>query len=288
MKLNLGPFSEGDIEIGVKPMIGLEAIAFFSRENCIHLGTVRATGPTAATYTSMGGPQIPTKGALGRELICRVTGRGAEGVVGAMTVKLDVILDDAGDDVADTVTATFTVPTWAVDTSNFFPFGVVRDLLPDTPANAGMLVKSVVGLSAVTNQTSGNIFEIFSTPPEASFVEIPGLSTKGLPMDGPASIVIPDRYDPNKWTKLARGELKQVSLSFKNKGGMEQMSRYNGTSGTLRYDMLKEEKVIWERRLLSGFQVQVNPADLGEGNEVQEATATGNFSDAMFGYGVAA
>lgn len=288
MKTNLGPFTPAEIEIGCKPVIGLEAVVYFSLENCIRLSTVRATGVSAGIFTSAGGAQIPTQGGLGRDVIVRVTGRGAAGGVGAMTVKMNVILDNSGVDVVDTATATFTVPTWAVDQANFMPFGVVRDLLPDTPANSSYKIRKVTGLSAMTNMQAGNSFEIFSTPPDASFVEIVGASGKGVPMDGPSSITIPDKYDCAKWSKLARGEMKQINLGFKNLGGMEQLSRYNGHDGTLRYDYLKENAVLWERRAFTNFQVMINTADLGEGNEVSESTATGNFADAFFGYGVAA
>ena len=288
MKLNLGPFTPTQVEIGVKPLIGVEALVYFSLENAIRLGKVRATAQAVGGYTSYGGPQIPATGTIGRDIVCRVTGRGAKGTGWVMTVQLNVVLNDDGDEVVDTATATFTLPAWSVDQTNFMPFGVVRDFIPDTPANVAMKVKRVTGLAAVTNQTAGNQFEIFSIPEESSFVEIVGATSKGMAMDGPASIAIPDRYDPSKWTKLARGEMKTVAVGFRHMGGMEQLSRYQGSTGTLRYDILKEDDVLWQRQLFSGYQVNVNPADMGEGNDPNEATATGNFSDALFGYGISA
>lgn len=288
MKLNLGPFTPAQVAIGVKPLIGVEALVFFSLESCMRLGKVRATAAAVGGYTSYGGPQIPATGTVGRDIVCRVVGRGAKGGVGAMTVKLNVVLDDDGEEVVDTATATFTLPAWSVDQTNFMPFGVVRDFIPDTPANVAMKVKRVTGLNAVTNMVAGNQFEIFSVPEESSFVEIVGATSKGMAMDGPASISIPDRYDPSKWTKLARGEMKTVGVGFRHMGGMEQLARYNGATGTLRYDVLKEDDVLWQRQLYSDYQVNVSAADMGEGNDPNEATATGNFADALFGYGISA
>lgn len=288
MKLNLGPFNATEIELGIKPKTGLECLGYFSLENCVRLGRVRCTGASAAGYTSAGGAGIPAispngSAAVGRHVVCRVVGSGARGGSGgAMTVRFDVILED---DAVDTATATFTLPAWATVNPNAFGFGTSRDLIPDTLANAGKKIKAITGLDAVTNQQAGNQFEIFTTPNEADFYEIVGLTDKGGAMDGPSQVSIADRYDPQRWTKLGRGTLKELTLGFRDMGAVDQMNRFNGMEGTLRYDILKEDTVIWERKLFTGFRPMID-STMAEGDEEVVATASGIFSDALFGYGI--
>ncbi len=290
MKLNLGPFSAVEIGLGIKPKTGLECLGYFSLENCVRLGRVRCTGASAGGYTSAGGAGIPAvsptgAASVGRNVVCRVIGAGARGGAGgAMTVRFDVVLDD---DAVDTATATFTLPTWATVNPNAFGYGTCRDLVPDTIGNVNKKIKAVTGLDAVTNQTSGNQFEIFTTPEENTFFEIVGLTDKGGAMDGPSQVSIPDRYDPQRWTKLGRGTLKELTLGFRDMGAVDQMNRFNGMEGTLRYDILKEDEVIWERKLFTGFRPMID-STMAEGDEEVIATASGIFSDALFGYGIAA
>lgn len=290
MKLNLGPFTAAEIGLGIKPKTGLECLGYFSIENCVPLGIVRCTGAAAGAFTSAGGAGIPVlsptgAAAVGRQIACRVVGAGARGGAGgAMTVRFDVVMDD---DEVDTATATFTVPTWATIGANVFGYGTCRDLVPDTIGNVNKKIKTITGLDAVTNQTAGNQFQLFTTPNEADFYEIVGLTDKGGAMDGPSQVSIADRYDPQRWTKLGRGTLKELSLGFRDMGAVDQMNRFNGMEGTLRYDILKEDQVIWERKLFTGFRPMID-STMSEGDEEVVATASGIFSDALFGYGLAA
>ena len=71
---------------------------------------------------------------------------------------------------------------------------------------------------------------------------------------------------------------------FKYIGITEQLSRFNGVIGTLRADILKNDTVVWERALYTGFRPRVT-VSRGDGNDEVEGTAAGIYRTVMVGYG---
>jgi hypothetical protein len=279
--LNLGPFSLAEQEIGFKPEIGLETKIYFAPEVARLLGGFRASAAAAGTYETAGGPQIP---ADGREVVAVVSGpQGAVGV-GAMTLTFDVTLVG---DISDTATADFTVPSYSPINGNVWGFGVARDLVPDTPANEGVLIKSIDGFSACANLASGIRFDLYSVPNLADYFFIGNTMNKDLPSDIPTQVAIPEDRDPAAYVKTGRGEIPQASIGFRYKGITEQLTRFNGVPGTLRADIDKEGVLVWERHLFTGFRPSIN-VPRADGNEEVVGTASGIYRTFMSGYGLGA
>jgi len=277
--LNLGPFSLAEQEIGFKPEIGLETKIYFAPEVASLLGAFRATAAADGAYTSAGGPQIPTDG---REVVAVVSSpQGAVGTA-AMSLTFNVTLDD---DTSDTATADFAIPTYSQFTGNVWGFGVARDLVPDTPANAGKKIKAIGSFDSCAGLAAGIQFALYSVPNLADFTFIGNTTSKELPSDIPIQVAIPEDRDPAAYVKTGRGEIGEVSIGFRYKGLSEQLTRFNGIPGTLRADIDKEGVVVWERHLFTGFRPQVN-ASRPDGNGEVEATASGIYRTFMSGYGL--
>lgn len=276
MKLNIA-VAAADVAIARSPLIGEDVVVRFAPEVCTLLGQVRTTGATAGTYTSAGGLQIPTGG---RDVQVRIAGNKCRGVTGsAMTVTFDVTLDD---DSSDTATATFHIPTWATEQGNLFPIGISADLIPTTVGNVNKKIKAIVGLDSVTNMVAGNRFELFCTPNDASFVEIEGCRGKGGALNMPEVIQIPAGREPVAWTKLGRGKSNPLKIENVSRGALEQLSRYSGHQGTLRFDFVKDDAVTAQIQLYSGFWPQAM-GDIPDTGEVI-TTAEGAYEKFLIGY----
>ncbi len=277
--LNLGPFTQAEQEIGFKPEIGLETKIYFAPEVASLLGDFRASAADDGDYTSAGGPQIPT---AGRDVAVVISSpHGAVGA-GAMSITFDVTLVG---DIDDTATADFTVPSYSQYAGNAWGFGVSRDLLPDTPANDGVKIKSIDGFSACANLASGIQFQLYSVPLLTDYAFIGNTTRKDLPSDIPVQVAIPDGRDPAAHVKTGRGQINECAVGFRYKGITEQLTRFNGIPGTLRADIDKEGIVVWERHLFTGFRPTIN-VSRGDGNDEVEGTASGIYRTFMSGYGL--
>lgn len=275
MNLNLS-LATSTIDIARKPEIGLESEVYFAPENCSLLGTLRTTAAAVGAYVSAGGGQIPTGG---RKIHARISSPKALGVVGAMTITLNVTDED---NAADTAVATFHLPSWSgAGSLNQFPIGITSDfVLVTSPAKK---VKTIVGLASVTNMTAGNQFQIYTTPDDASFVFIEGITSKGGKFNQQSIVEIPDVYNPAAWTKLGRGESNPVAIGFKDRGALEQLNRFNGSQGTLRIDVVKEGSILAQRQLYSGYYVRAM-TERGDGDDVVMATSEGPYEQFLIGY----
>jgi hypothetical protein len=276
MKLNLS-VAAADVAIARSPIIGEDVQVYFAAENCEPLGSVRALTATTAEFTSAGGVGIPSGG---RECFVRIASSKCRGAGGAMAVTLNVTLDD---DSADTAVATFHLPTWAPAGSlNNMPYGLAADLIPAGVGNTAKKIKAVLSVASVANMTPGNTFEIFSSPAAASFTFIDCCRGKGGALNLPGIIEIACGRNPSAYTKLGRGESNPLKVEFINRGALEQLAIYNGHQGTLRFDIIKDDAVLAERRLFTGFWVRSN----GDMPDVGEAmnTAEGPYTSFALGY----
>jgi hypothetical protein len=277
MKLNLS-IATADVPNMRSPIIGEDVQVYFAAENCLHLGTVRATGTTTGEYTSAGGLGIPVGG---RECFVRVNSSNCRGnASSAMAVTFNVILDD---DDEDTAVATFHLPTWAPSGSkNVWPYGMSADLVPAGVGNSAKKIKTIVGLASVANMTAGNGFELFTSPDSASFTFIDCCRGKGGALNLPGIIEIACGRNPSAYTKLGRGESNPLKIEFVNRGALEQLAIYNGFQGTIRFDIVKDDAYLSERRLFTGFFVRSN----GEMPDTGEAmnTAEGPYTSFAIGY----
>lgn len=276
MKLNLS-VDAADVEVARSPIIGEDVQVYFSPENCQSLGSVRALTATTAEFTSAGGVGIPSGG---RECFIRIASSKCQGVGGAMTVTLNVTLDD---DTAGTAVATFHLPEWAPSGSlNYWPYGMAADLIPFGAGNSAKKIKAVTGVSSVVNMKPGNTFEIFTSPNADNFKFIDCCRGKGGMLNLPGIIEIACGRNPSAYTKLGRGESNPLKVEFINRGALEQLAIYNGQQGTLRFDIVKDDAILAERRLFTGFWVRSN----GDMPDVGEAmnTAEGPYTSFAIGY----
>ncbi len=276
MKLNLS-ITAAQVDSARKPELGWESKAYFAPENCILVASVLATAAAVGELTSAGGLGIPV---AGRDLLCRVSSAFAAGAGGNMTVKIGVTMDD---DTVDTATATFQVPTYTASSVNQFPMGVSSDFVPDTIGNIAKKIKTITGLTSVTNQTPGNAFELYTTPESATFVYIDVTRSKGGALNLPGYVEIPDRLNPAAFVKLGRGESNKIKLEYETRGALEQLGRFNGSTGTLRLDVLKDDKVLSERIMFTDYIVRAN-GDRGDGNDVVKNTSEGPYQRFFIGY----
>lgn len=277
MKLNLS-VAAADVSVARAPLIGEDVQVYFSPENCESLGTVRALTATTAEFTSAGGVGIPVGG---RECFLRIASSKCQGVGGAMTVTLNVVLEDG--DTVDTAVATFHLPTWApAGALNYWPYGVAADIIPAGVGNSAKVIKSITSVASVANMKPGNTFEIFSSPNAASFTFIDCCRSKGGMLNLPGIIEIACGRNPSAYTKLGRGESNPLKVEFINRGALEQLAMFNGQQGTLRFDIIKDDAVLAERRMFTGFWVRSN----GDMPDVGEAmnTAEGPYTSFALGY----
>lgn len=273
MKMNLS-VTAAQVPIARGPLVGEEVEVYFARENCLKLGSLRALTATTAEYTSAGGLGIPT---TGRELIARIASSNFIGVAGsAMTVTLNVTVFGGG---TDTAVATFHIPTWSDSSENAFPVGICADIVPVT--DPALKIISIVSVASVANMTPGNKVEIFTTPNASDFKYISCSRGKGGMLNLPGIIEIACGRNPSEFTKLGRGESNKLKISFANRGALEQLARYNGHQGTIRFDVIKEESVLSERQIFSDFWVRSN----GEIPEVGQVEYTAEGPYGMFGIG---
>jgi hypothetical protein len=277
MKLNLS-IATADVPNMRSPIIGEDVQVYFADENCLHLGSVRATGAATGEYTSAGGLGIPVEG---RECFVRVNSSNCRGSgSSAMTVTLNVTLDDNS---SDTAVATFHLPTWAPSGSkNVWPYGISADLVPAGSGNSAKKIKAIVSLASVANMTAGNGFEIFTSPDSSKFTFIDCCRGKGGALNLPGIIEIACGRNPSAYTKLGRGESNPLKIEFVNRGALEQLAIYNGYQGTVRFDIIKDDAYLSERRLFTGFFVRSN----GEMPDTGEAmnTAEGPYTSFAIGY----
>lgn len=276
MKLNLS-VAAADVAVARSPIIGEDVQVYFSPENCEPLGTVRALTASTAEYTSAGGVGIPT---AGRECFLRVSSSKCQGVGGAMAITFNVTLDD---DTSDTAVATFHLPTWAPSGSlNYWPYGAASDLIPAGGGNSAKKIKTIVSVASVANMKPGNTFELFTSPNSADFKFIDCCRGKGGMLNLPGIIEIACGRNPSAYTKLGRGESNPLKVEFINRGAMEQLAIFNGQQGTLRFDIIKDDAVLAERRMFTGFWVRSN----GDMPDVGEAmnTAEGPYTSFALGY----
>lgn len=277
MKLDLS-ITAAQVPSARTPIIGEEVQVYFAAENCEMLGSLRASGAAAAEYISAGGAGIPT---AGRDVFVRISGSKVRGAgSNAMTVTFNVTL--AGD-ISDTATATFHLPTWApAGSKNHFPFGISADLVPDTPANAGLKIKALGALDSVANMTAGNKFEVYTSPNLEDFTFIDCCRGKGGRLNLPSIVEIACGTNPSAYTKLGRGESNPLSIEFINRGALEQLAMFNGHQGTIRFDIIKDESVLADRRLFTGFWVRTN-GDIPDTGE-STLTAEGPYTAFALGY----
>jgi|GEM_PF-6580457 len=281
MKANLGPFTPEQVEIGFKPEIGLETKVYFAPEVCSKLGRFRASAAAAGTYATEGGPQIP---AAGRNVVAVVSSPlGAVGSA-AMSITFDVTLDD---DSQDTATADFSIPAYSAFQGDVWGFGTGRDLVPDTPGNEGLGIKSIDAFNACVGLADGIQFDLYSVPDEDSYVFIGNTTSKNLPSDAPMQLAIPEGYDAAAYTKVGRGDISDLGIEYRYKGLTEQLTRFNGVPGTLRCDVDKEGVVVWERHVYTGYRPMVTTSR-GDGNEEVIGNASGSFRAFYTGYGLGA
>jgi hypothetical protein len=276
MKLNLS-VAAADVETARSPIIGEDVQVYFSPENCSLLASVRALTDTTAEFTSAGGVGIPV---AGRECFVRIASSKCQGVGGAMAVTLNVTLDD---DSTDTAVATFHLPTWAPSGSmNYWPYGTASDLIPAGSGNSAKKIKAITGVNAVANMKPGNTFEIFTSPNSTDFKFIDCCRGKGGMLNLPGILEIACGRNPSAYTKLGRGESNALKVEFINRGAMEQLAIFNGQQGTLRFDIVKDDAILAERRLFTGFWVRSN----GDMPDVGEAmnTAEGPYTSFALGY----
>ncbi len=276
MKLNLSVLA-AQLDIARSPIIGEDVVVSFAPENCQKRGFVRCTGATAGAYTSTGGAAIPV---AGRDIFARVASSKLSGLAGsAMTITLNVILDD---DDEDTATATFHIPTWATAQANIFPIGVATDFTPVGVGNTDKKIKSIVSLAGVTNMVAGNKFEIFTAPNAADFVEIEGCRGKGGAFNLPKVIQIGAGRETVEWTKLGRGDSNPLKIECVNRGALEQLARFSGQQGTILFSYIKDDAVLSQYTLFSGFW----PQAAGEIPDTGETmiTAEGPYERFAIGY----
>ena len=275
MKLNLS-VTAAQVPLARSPIIGEDVEVYFAPEDSLKLGRVRALTATTAELISAGGLGIPTGG---RDVYLRVDSANMTGVGGAMAVTLNVVMDD---DVADTAIATFHIPTWSTEQRNKFPYGIAADLVPVTIGNVNKKFKSIGSIVSVANMTPGNTFEIMTCPNSADFTFIECCRGKGGAMNLPEIIEIACGRNPSAYTKLGRAQSNKLKIEFVNRGALEQLARFNGHTGTLRFDIIKDDTVLSQRQMYAGFLVRAN----GEMPDVGETmlTAEGPYTSFAIGY----
>lgn len=276
MKLNL-LLASSLVDIARLPEIGHHSQAYFAPEVCKNHGVVSTTAPTTATWRSNGGAPLPD---AGRILHARLSSENVLGGAGAMTITLDVILDDA---TATTAVATFDLPTHTPFTGNIFPIGASRDFVPTGLGNADKKIRSVVGVDSVANMPANAQFEIWSTPDDESFVYLDCGRSKGGEEVLPMQVPIACGKDPQAYTVSGRPETKNVSFTFANRGNMEQLGRFNGTLGTFRIDVVKGDVAIAERIIYNNVQPNVS-VPRGDGNDDVIGTSEMLYNRFLKGY----
>jgi hypothetical protein len=274
MKLNLS-ITSAQVPVARGPLIGEEVEVYFAPENCTLLGTLRATAAAVGEYTSAGGLGIA---ATGRELVLRAASSNLTGVAGsAMTATFNVTVEGS---VVDTAVATFHIPTWSASSLNKFPIGIAVDVIPVT--NPTLKILTITSLASVTNMVAGNKFELFSTPASTDFQFIECTRGKGGMLNLPGIVEIPCGRNPSAFTKLGRGESNKLKIAFANRGALEQLARFNGHQGTIRFDIIKDDSVLAERRLFTDFYVRAN-GDMPDTGAV-EYEAEGPYTSFFLGY----
>ena len=276
MKLNLS-LTALQVDRAREPEIGSDSQVFFAPENELLIGTIEATAAAVGAYTSAGGQGIPV---AGRDLHLRAL-RPIAGSGGAMTVTLNVTLDD---DTSDTAVATFHLPTYtAAGSANFFPQGTAADFVPAGAGNSAKKIKAIVGLASVANMVAGNQFEVVSTPNLADFVFIDCTTSKAGQFNYPGIIEIPCGTNPSAYTREGRGESNQLSVGFRDRGVLEQLNRFAGVKGTCRIDVVKGSNIL-SARIVYGGWIPRPVAPRGDGNDIVEATAAGPYERWSVGY----
>lgn len=276
MKLNLSVLA-ADVQAARDPIVGEDVQVWFSPENFVPLGSVRALTATTAEFTSAGGVGIPTGG---RECFVRINSAKCQGVGGAMSITLNVTLDD---DSSDTAVATFHLPTWApAGNKNYWPYGMASDLTPAGSGNSAKKIKAIVSVASVANMKPGNNFEIYTSPNASDFTFIDCCRGKGGMLNLPGILEIACGRNPSAYTKLVRGESNPLKIEFINRGALEQLAMFNGHQGTVRFDIVKDDAILAERRMFSGFHVRSN-GDMPDSGEAMN-TAEGPYTSFAIGY----
>lgn len=275
MKLNLA-VTAAQVPQARGPIIGEDVEVYFAPEDSLNLGRLRALTATTAEFSSAGGLGIP---AGGRDVYLRVDSANMTGVGGAMVITFNVTLDD---DVADTAVATFHIPTWAPSQANKFPYGIAADLIPATVGNVNKKIKTLGSVVSVANMTPGNTFEVFTSPNLADFTFIDCCRGKGGAFNLPEIIEIACGRKMSAYTKLGRSQSNKLKIEFINRGALEQLARFNGHLGTIRFDIVKDDAVLAQRQMYAGFIVRAN----GEFGDVGETmiTAESPYTSFAIGY----
>lgn len=176
--------------------------------------------------------------------------------------------------VADTATATFDPPDTAQDASFNFPTGLGVDIIPVTDATKN--IRSVVSIASVAGGKAGNKFYVLALPDRDSYTEVMCATDKTIAVPTRKSIAIACRFNGARWVKGGRSEPPTAEFTGKYVSYGDGLPRVNGQRVTVMIESRKDDRILTERLILTGWRPTVG-IKKGDGDAEAEASATGMY-----------
>jgi hypothetical protein len=253
-------------------------------------------GPLTITGNTAANPSVVTTGTHGLTSGQTVTITGSNStptlngprvvtVLSSTTFSVPVTVTVAGtagsvqgpvNDVATTATATFSPPGTAQDASFNFPPGLGVDFIVDGNGNENRTIRSIVSVDEVSGGRAGNKFFIMALPNRDSYTQIMCATDKSIPIPVGKSVSIPCGFDGSRWVKKGRSEAVSAEFTAKYGSVADGLARVNGHRVTVMVETHKDDRILTERLVLTGWRPVVS-IKKGDGEAEAEASASGMY-----------
>lgn len=175
-----------------------------------------------------------------------------------------------------TAVATFDPPATAQDASFNFPSGLAVDIVPTGDGNAARGIRSVTSIASVAGGHAGNKFFVVALPDASSYTEVMCATDKTIAVPVRKSIAIACRFNGARWVKGGRSEPPTAEFTGKYVGYGDGLPRVNGQRVTVKVESRKDDRILTERLILTGWRPTVG-IKKGDGDAEAEATANGMY-----------
>lgn len=266
-----------DLNEARKPNSGGEFQVWVSPEDMLEVARFTCTSPTSGTLSIDAGFAAALL-AEPRDLVAVVA---ATALQPSANVTLAITGHDADAAPLNGV-ATIAVPSWLGSSTRFFPPGFAVDVV----VAAGKLFETIEAL-VPANAVAGAQFILFSMPLQSSYERI-GCAT-GIDYNDPVSgsRAVACGLDGSAFTKRARSEPGELTLTAKDFNQMEGLAKYRGASVTVMLKLLKDERIHTHNFFFSSYRAKTKNTH-GDGDDDSSVTATGMFEKSVVLMAVAA
>lgn len=258
--------SASDVVIASKPALGGEFVALLSAGDSWELGVFQTQAANSGVWTpdAYAASQLlanPNNLVVVAETSVKDTG--------------DIVITVNGTDQNGanlSATATIAPINWAKNQSVAFPTGTAWDVLP---GDLTKKFKTILSISiACTQVARGASFKVMSLPDISTFTEVGYTNDKNFNTRAPEAEAIQDRLDESAAVKPGMRPKGELTIKSKYVTLGDGMAKFAGVRCVAALELRKENLVLTERLIFTGFVPMVKPS-AGNGKDQSDFDASG-------------